>query len=212
MAEFKKSTALTVGILLVVLFSICRPLDGWAGPITVKSIRTGSQQTYVRMVIETDGRLSPRPTVDINGTILTLTLSGARNGSAVLNSEAYRDDVSSIDVAADSTGVAMKATLTFPPSRVRTFFLKGPHRFVIDAYRPSAEKAAPPPADAIQPISIIDAQGDQAGKTIITEKASTATPDEKKANMFQRHLLLFLIGITTMLLVTLLFLMTRSKN
>jgi hypothetical protein len=125
MAEFKKGAVLRLSSHLIVFVGICLFLAGWAEATIIKGIRTGSEQAYVRMVIETNTRLEPRPKITVNRNTLQIFLAGVEKDSSILKSEAYHDDVVSIDVNGDFTGTRINAILAFNPIRVRTFFFEG---------------------------------------------------------------------------------------
>ena len=232
MADLKKGTLLKYIALLIILTGMCLPPVGWAEKTIIKRIRTGSEQAYVRVVIETDNQLAPRPTISANGKTLSVSLVNVEQDISKLKSEAYRNDVINIDLSHTSTETHIKITLAFIPTRIRTFFLVDPHRFVIDAYRPSSKTIDKQDADALKPISIIEENGIQSneindqksslpqkrptGSQAITTEAGSATGNMKGSNQkgFQQRLLIFLIIVTSIILVVIIFLMCmdRAKN
>ena len=225
MAEFNKGTALILGMLMIVFFSICPPFNGWANATIIKSIRTGSQQAYVRMVIETDAQLVSQPKVSVTGNTLAVDIAGAKKSPAILKSEAYRDDVVAIEATDDASDVHLKVVLTFMPIRVKAFFLKAPHRFVIDAYRPPTENAGKSSNGSSTVISHIQKKVTPTDErairknreglpheSLLSTAPSRTTGKKTSGNTFQRSLLIVLIIVTSILLVAILFLMSRGSR
>ncbi|XPS88032.1 uncharacterized protein Dvar_60500 [Desulfosarcina variabilis str. Montpellier] len=230
MAEFKKSIEKIIRTLLLVFLGMSLSSLVWAEATIIKRIRTGSEKEYVRVVIETNARIEPRPKISVKGKTLQISLAGAEKNLSDLKSEAYRNDVVDIDVTRSSTVTQITVThinaiLAFNPIRVRTFFLANPHRFVVDAYRPSSTDAGISSADPKRPVPIIEESGigpNEANKTSISqqEKESSmsmnsvdrpATPGDKKGS-FQQRLLLFLIVVTSIILVVIIFLMCMDTG
>lgn len=226
MAEFRKGTALILGMLMIVFFSICSPLTELANATIIKSIRTGSQQAYVRMVIETDAQLVPQPTVSVDGNTLVVEIADAQKSPAILKSEAYRNDVITIKETGDSSHVHLSVVLTFRPIRVKAFFLKAPHRFVIDAYRPPPEKIGDLSDESPTVITHIQKKGmppDEGGILKNEERlphedlslpvpSQTISPKTTRNNTFHRSLLIVLIVVTSILLAAILLLMSRGTR
>lgn len=225
MAEFNKGTAFILGMLMIVFFSICPPLDGAANATIIKSIRTGSQQAYVRMVIETDAQLVSQPKVSVTGNTLVVDITGARKSPAILKSEAYRDDVVTIEATDDASDIHLNVVLTFMPIRVKAFFLKSPYRFVIDAYRPPIENSGKLSNESSTAIShiqkkatpadgggLLENEGDLPHKSLLSTAPSQTTAKRESRNTFQRSLLIVLIVLTSILLAAILFLMSRGSQ
>lgn len=229
MVELKKATRLTFSTLLIMLTSMCLSPSGWAGETVIERIRTGSEQEYVRVVIETNNQLEPRPKISANRNILKISLANVETDLSALKSEAYRNDVANIDITSTSDQTHIETTLAFIPTRIRTFFLADPHRFVIDAYRPSAKATDNPGSEALKPISIIEENGIQSTEIIeqkssplkkgssasgdITNEAASASANVKGSNQkgFQQRLLIFLIVVTSIILVVIIFLMCMDR-
>ena len=227
MAESKNGAIRTLGIWVPAFLGICLCIAGVARATVVKSIRTGSEQAYVRIVIETNDRLAPRPKVSTEHNILTISLSGVENDPSALNSEAYRDDLVNIDVTHTSAKTRIKTTLAYTPTRIRTFFLIDPHRFVIDAYRPSADTTAgTAAAEKTQPATDIEEDGTRLNE--INQKADetgrsnrpSGTPasnhssadDGRSRKTFQQRLLVFLIVMTSVALIVIIVLMCMNQK
>lgn len=228
MAEIKKGIVKPFCTLLIVFLGMCLSSTQQADATVIKGIRTGSEQAYVRVVIETDAQIQPRPTTTVNRNTLQISLAGIEEDPSNLNSEAYRNDVAKVEVITHSTATRINATLAFIPIRVKTFFLVAPHRFVIDAYRPPPEAAKQPVDEDPQPISIIEESGilpndvnDQElspqdkPTTLLTERPlrSTANPaDGSNPRAYQQRLLIFLIIVTSIILAVIIFLMCMGKG
>lgn len=228
MAEFKIDIVQIIRTLLFVFLGMSLSLAAWAEATTIKRIRTGSEKEYVRVVIETNARIEPRPKISVKGKTLQISLAGAEKNLSDLKSEAYRNDVVDIDVTRSSTVTQITVThinaiLAFNPIRIRTFFLVNPHRFVVDAYRPSSTDADTPSAN----VPIIEGNGPESTdikgrSTSQQEKGSsrstasmTSSDNAKSSNTngsFQQRLLLFLIAVTSVILVVIIFLMCLDKG
>ncbi|MFN2151087.1 MAG: hypothetical protein ACK2T5_05775, partial [Anaerolineales bacterium] len=116
MAEFKKVAVLTFSTLLIFFLGMSHPSEVWAEATIIKSIRTGSNQAYVRVVIETNTRLDPRPTISANRNSLFISLAGVIKDVSNLKSEAYRNDVIKIDFTNTSKETRIEAILSFIPT------------------------------------------------------------------------------------------------
>lgn len=231
MAEFKKSIEKIICTLFFVILGVSLSSAAWAEATIIKRIRTGSEKEYVRVVIETNARIEPRPKISVKGKTLQISLAGAEKNLSDLKSEAYRNDVVDIDVTRTSTVTQITVThinaiLAFNPIRVRTFFLVTPHRFVVDAYRPSSTDAGNLAADPKQPVPIIEEknigpgeanaqnasqQGKESTLSMDSANAPAATIDNTKGS-FQQRLLLFLIVVTSIILVVIIFLMCMDTG
>lgn len=226
MAEFKKCAVLIIHTLLILTLGMSLSSAAWAEATKIKRIRTGSEKAYVRVVIETDARIEPRPKILANENTLQIFIAGAEKHISDLEPEAYRDDVVNLDVTRTSTETRIKAILAFNPIRVRTFHLIAPHRFVIDAYRPSSKAAGNLSADMQGPIPIIEEIGTEPNEishksasarakksSVSTESVGTPTfASSDRDGSFQQRLLLFLIVVTSILLVVIIFLMCVDKR
>ena len=230
MAEFKKGAVLTFSTLLIVLNSISLLSTGWAEATIIKRIRTGSEHAYVRVVIETNTRIEPRPKISVNRKTLQISLDSIEKDLSTLKSEAYRNDVVNVDVTGSSEKTNINATLAFVPTRVRTFFLIDPHRFVIDAYRPSSKDTSNLPSEELQSISIIEENGTgpndvddqttspQKKERIISRKpqptVAIANSNANGSNRegLQQRILVFLIVVTSIILIVIIFLMCMDRQ
>jgi hypothetical protein len=231
MAEFKTSIEKTIRTLFIVIMGVSLSSVVWAEATIIKRIRTGSEKEYVRVVIETNARIEPRPKISVKGKTLQISLAGAEKNLSDLKSEAYRNDVVDIDVTRTSTVTQITIThinaiLAFNPIRVRTFFLVNPHRFVVDAYRPSSTDPGNLSADPKQPVPIIEEndigpsdanalnasqQGKDSTMSMDSVNAPAAAVDNTKGS-FQQRLLLFLIVVTSIILVVIIFLMCMDTG
>lgn len=229
MVEFKQGAVLTLGTLLVAFLGMFPCSSGRAEATIIKGIRTGSELAYVRVVIESDVRLEPRPKITVNRNTLRISLTGIGNDPSELKSEALRDDVVNIDVISTSAETRIEAILAFVPTKIRTFFLITPHRFVIDAYRPSSGSTKAPSDEVQRPITIIeenDTRSDDANPPATSphkELGESKEPNRPSAitesstegsdsNRFQQRLLVFLIVVTSIILVVIIFLMCMDKQ
>jgi hypothetical protein len=227
MAKFKKGIVQIIRTLLFVFLGMSLSSTAWAEATIIKRIRTGSEKEYVRVVIETNARIEPRPKISVKGKTLQISLAGAEKNLSDLKSEAYRNDVVDIDVTRTSTVTQITVThinaiLAFNPIRIRTFFLVNPHRFVVDAYRPSSTAADKPSAN----VPIIEGNGPESNdfdkrSTTLQEKGSSGSMESmgesdaknsKTNGSFQQRMLIFLIAVTSIILVAIIFLMCMDKG
>ena len=231
MAESKKSIETIIRTLFFLIIGVSLSSTVWAEATIIKRIRTGSEKDYVRVVIETNARIEPRPKISVKGKTLQISLAGAEKNLSDLKSEAYRNDVVDIDVTRTSTVTQITVThinaiLAFNPIRVRTFFLVNPHRFVVDAYRPSSTDAGNVSIDPKQPVPIIEEndigssdageqnasrEGKESTLSMDPVNAPAPTIDNTKGS-FQQRLLLFLIVVTSIILVVIIFLMCMDTG
>ncbi|BBO72505.1 hypothetical protein DSCA_64350 [Desulfosarcina alkanivorans] len=198
----------------------------------VKNLRFGDNKGYVRMVLEVDRALAQPPSVSINGSTIQVAMTGVLNHLPAPPTEASRDGIVSLDVTHVSDVMRIDAAFPFAPADIRTFSLTGPHRFIIDAYRPSpsADEDRPidnkPQTTALEsgsPIPKWNPVPDQStpfGGTVAEASmhsygslpSLSADAAEKGRNRFQQQLIAALIGVTSIIVVLLFFLIWMGSG
>ena len=226
MIEFKKWIARKATPLLIV-YMACQtvPLEAaWA--TIIKDLRTGDNPGFVRLVMEFDRPLTPAPSLTVDQNNLKITLPGIDNLPAT---PAAIGGITQLVVFRDAHGARIETNFAFAPVDIKTFALTGPHRFIIDAYRPVAVSAEPrvteahtdgpamsepsglpepyhPPAESIsawssRPVARAATDAHRSQATDGTRSANA------QRNQFQQRLIAALIGVTSIIVVLLFFLM-----
>ena len=228
MIEFKQWIAMKATPLLIVLGATLVVLLSTAQATVVKDLRTGDNQGFVRLVLEFDRPLNPHPAFSVDGNSLKVTLAGIDNLPA---SPAAIDGITRLEVFRQSGGTRMEMDFAFVPANIKTFALTGPHRFIIDAYRPVPVNAAPLPVE--ETIHAQVREPNQAGPPTTSDKmVRAASPkhaeqdapepysppgaygtgsDSESRNRFQQHLVAALIVVTSIILMLLFFLMRAGS-
>ncbi len=225
MTEFNTWLTLkTTPLLLVPLAMLLTPgLQAEAS--VVKDLRIGNNPGFIRMVLEFDRPLAPPPTVAIDRNTLRVALSGIINNLPAPPSGGYHEEIVSLDVSKRSDSMRIDAVFDFEPTDVKAFWLTGPHRFIIDAYRSRASAAADRPPENTLPLRSIEAQAsftepsgepeESAFVGISTPRvdpsleasgsAAPSTPDTDglARNRFQQGLIAALIAVTSVIIVLL---------
>lgn len=102
----------------------------------VRDLRIGDQKGYVRFVVESDRAISPTPLVNHQENRLHISLEGVINTIPRPKPDAFTADIQDLDIVRQSDAPAINVVFAFLPARVQTFALTGPHRFIIDVFRP----------------------------------------------------------------------------
>jgi hypothetical protein len=102
----------------------------------VKNLRLGDNKGYVRMVLEIDRPLIPPPSISIRRDTIQVSLTGILNDLSAPRIGEERGGIVSMDVSKVADVTRIEAAFSFLPADVKIFTLTGPHRFIIDAYRP----------------------------------------------------------------------------
>lgn len=216
-----KATPLLITIPVILFAPLLR-----AEATIVKGLRIGDNQGYVRLVLEMDRSLSPPPSVSIDRATMVISLTGILNDLSAPHAGENRGGIVSIDVSRVSDVMRIEALFSFVPADVKTFSLTGPHRFIIDAYRPIASVAVPPPIKKMERVSA--SEKIQMSPTPISEPGESVPPggtvsedsikahgsvsstpsDDSELNRyrFQQQLIAALIAVTSIIVVLLLFL------
>jgi hypothetical protein len=139
MTEFNKRLVLKAAPLLITVpchvFRTVLPAEA----TVVTNLRLGNNNGYVRMVLEFDRPLIPPPSLSLLRDTIQVTLAGILNEvSPSRIGEEYSDGIVSIDIS-KMDGRQRVLTLSFLSSRrtSKPSRLTGPHRFIVDAYRPA---------------------------------------------------------------------------
>lgn len=234
MSEFKKWAALKLAPLLIVCLTLVLIPALRAQATAIKDLRIGNNEGYVRIVLEFDRRLTPPPAFSINHNRLQVSLAGIGNSLSVPGTAAQKDGIISLDVSRESGQTRIDAIFEFTPADVKTFALTGPHRFIIDAYRPLPSEAANPPIEngpelpSVQkgdvlpePYSKPEKLASAALSTAIVEASLDAydalaseglEKDHSNGNRIQQRLMAALIVVTTVIVVLLFLLIWVGRG
>lgn len=185
----------------------------------IKDLRIGSNQEYVRLVLESDLPLRPVPSLTINGETLRVTMTRVDNDLSVGPFEDFNRDIVSLDILKETGTMRLEAVFSFTPVDVKTFSLTAPHRFIIDAYRSLAATAADLPQPNTGQVATLEAEtrlapsateaSVRAYRSILSDNSGTDGADDSR---FQRRLLATLIGVTSMILLLLIFLIIAGTR
>ena len=229
MTEFNKWIALKVAPLLIVCLSLLLIAVPQAKATAIKDLRIGNTKDYVRIVLEFDRPLTPPPTVSIDHNRFQVSLTGIGNSLSAPEPAAQKTGITSLDVYRASGHPRIEATFEFQPADVKTFALTGPHRFIIDAYRPLPSAAAnlpigkgpqlpsigksdglPEPYSKPEKLASADLSTAIVKASLAAYNALASEPpetDNSNRSRFQQRLLAALIFVTSIIVVLLLFLM-----
>jgi hypothetical protein len=139
MMELKKRVVRIAVPLLGAWLCLLPPPAAGAKEAVIRNLRIGSTPEYVRLVLESDRPLNPSPSLSLKHRTLIVTLAAIIDSQAVDPSEPHSRGIADLQFANGPHAVArIQVDFSFTPRDVRTFTLTGPHRFIIDAYRPPA--------------------------------------------------------------------------
>ena len=232
MTEFKNGAALQATLILF-LATLLAP-DLRAEATIIKNLRVGDNKAYVRMVLELDRPLIPPPSFSINRDTLQIFLTEIANDPPAHQNGEHLTNIVSVEVSRTSDAMRIDARFTFVPADVKTFSLTGPHRFIIDAYRPLSPAATGMPVEKERQIGSIEESMFSPGPYSETEKPisdgespvvdeayikayGSASPPpgnagDSRRNRFQQQLIAALIGVTSIIVVLLFFLLWMGSR
>ena len=238
MTDFKKGVALKAAPLLMVFLAMLHASTLWAEATVIKDLRFGNNKGYVRIVLEFDRPLNQPPSVSIDHNTLQVALTGVINNLSDRKAGEYHSDIVTLDVFHRSDATRIDAVFSFVPADVKTFSLTGPHRFIIDAYRPLSPATALPPVEKRRHIASIEetvsltehsseqdkprpAEGSPSIDEASIKAHGSASPrsgntDDLRRYRFQQRLIAALIVVTSIIAVLLFLLIwlgnSRKKN
>ena len=230
MTAFKKTATLVISTLLMASVRLWLPLSVARAEATViRDLRTGSDQAYVRLVLETDRALTQAPELTLEGNTLRIALADIDSDLPQIGSEAYRHDIDRINLFRTSDATLIEAVFSFIPTDVRTFSLATPFRFVVDVYRPLSSTTAKPTDGTSPPARLTgkngtphprdDGKSSPPGSHLGSSTGTAGSIDsdgnsDGKAdrNRFQQRLLAILIIVTSIILVVILILMCVDRK
>jgi hypothetical protein len=234
MTEFKNWLMLKATPRLMASFAMLLALILHAEATVVKDLRIGDNKSYLRMVLELDRPLTRPPSVSIDRNTVEISLTGVLNNLSAPRTGEYRDGIASLDVSNVSDAIRVSVVFSFAPADVKTFSLTAPHRFIIDAYRPPPSATPLPPIEHVRQISPLEDNGsgqepysepveaDAFGGSGSVSEASikphgtvSVAPvhvAEINRNRFQQQLIAALIGVTSIIVVLLFFLIWMGSG
>ncbi len=235
MTEFNKWVALKATPLLFVSLAMFFAPILRAEATAIKDLRIGNNSRYVRMVLEFDQPLIPPASLSLNRNTLQVTLTGIINNLPPPQTREYLGDIVRLDVTRTSEARRIDVVFSFDPVDIKTFSLTGPHRFIIDAYRPvSSVKTNLSIEDKTrqtQPIEeyVISPEPNnpqvdpaRTGLTAFIDKVSMkvqgsvspngSNTDDLNKNGFHQRLIAALIVVTTIIVVLLFFLIWAGRS
>ncbi|WP_319404576.1 hypothetical protein [uncultured Desulfosarcina sp.] len=234
MTEFKKGAVLKATPLLIMILSMLFAPTLRAEATVIKDLRFGDNKGYVRMVLEFNRPLILPPSFSINRDTLQVVLTGVVNDPSALQNGEHLGNIVSVEVSKTLDATRIDVRFSFVPADVKTFSLTGPHRFIIDAYRPLSPAGAELPVGKARQIGLIDEAMSSPepcskpekpisdGKSPAIDNASikdydSASPHYGNAgdshrNRFQQQLIAALIGVTSIIVVLLFFLLWMGSR
>lgn len=232
MTEFKnwlvpKATPLMIASIALLLAPILS-----VKAAVVKDLRLGDNGGYVRMVLEIDRPLALAPSVSNSGNTIQVALTGILNHLSAPPTEVLRDGIVSLEVTLVSDVMHLDATVPFVPADIQTFSLTGPHRIIIDAYRPSPWAgdegpikkepltSAPESDSPLPKWDPTPGESSPFGGTVAeasmhnngSRSSVSSDAAEESRNRFQQQLIAALIGVTSIIVVLLFFLIWMGSG
>lgn len=220
----QKATPLSM-VFLFMLFALLPAVQA----TVMADLRVGEKPGFVRLVMEFDRPPAPPPSFAVDHNRLQIDL---KNIADTPSAPTVIDGISRLDVSREAKDARVEAVLAFTPADIQTFALTGPHRFIVDAYRPQSPSAALPPskknegepaektANAIpEPSSVaerfLDALPLKPGpspSTATQENRIDGDPAARHAyhKRYQQRLVAALIAVTSIILVLLFFLIRTA--
>ena len=211
MIEFKQWVALKATPLLIVPWATLVVLLSTAQATVVKDLRTGDNQGFVRLVMEFDRPLTPHPVFSVDRNSLKITLTGIDNLPAT---PAAIDGITRLEVFRQPDGTSIEMDFTFAPAEIKTFILTGPHRFIIDAYRPLPAGTLPSTAKGdIRTAAMKQNQTKTQAhpESYTLPAADSARSGIERQNRFRQRLVAALIGVTSIIAMLLFFLIRTAS-
>ena len=229
MIELKKGVAhKATPLLIAFLVMLFVPLSTVRATV-IADLRVGKKPGFVRLVMEFDARPSSPPSFSVERNRLRIDL---KDISSTPSAPKITDGISRFGVSRKGNEARIEAVFAFTPADIKTFALTGPHRFIVDAYRPLPASAALPPAKiserepAEQPEETAPEPYRVPEKSLVTltsdsvPNLSTATQDAKAEadpgaryaynKRFQQRLVAALIAVTSIIVVLLFFLIRTA--
>jgi hypothetical protein len=210
------------------------PAAAHAKATVIRSIRIGSTPEYVRLVLESDQPLNRLPTFSLKHRTLIVTLSATINNNAMHPAESHTRGIVNLQITNGPGAVSrIQADFSFTPRDLRTFTLASPHRFIIDAYRPTAAlpstseaaKTNPPSTKVEGPAqqatgtgnhpASVETQRSVSGSTQAAGPPAASTTRAREAPGqagIPQSLLAALIGVTSTIIVLLFFRICFGNN
>lgn len=123
-----KATPLLIPFLALLL----GPLSTLQATV-ISDLRIGQKPGLVRLVIEFDRPPWPPPSFSVDRNRLRVDLKDIVNTPPAPKAI---DGISRLEVSRKANGACIETVFAFTPTDIKTFGLTGPHRFIVDAYRP----------------------------------------------------------------------------
>ena len=234
MTEFNKGVALKATPLLIMFLAMLLAPALRSEAAVIKDLRFGDNKAYVRMVLEFDQPLIPPPSFSINRDALQVVLTGIINDLPALQPGEYLGNIVSFEVSKTSDATRIEAVFSFVPAEVKTFSLTGPHRFIIDAYRPLSPDATGEPVEKARQIGLMEESlplpepyseperpiSDVASPAVDEASIKAYAPSsphnshagDARRNRFQQRLIAALIVVTSIIVVLLFFLLWTGNR
>lgn len=227
MIEIKKRVALkATPMLIAFLVMLFVPLSTVRATV-IADLRIGKKPGFMRLVMEFDGRPSSPPSFSVERNRLRIDLQGIANTPSAPK---MIDGISRLDVSRKGNEARIEAIFAFTPADIKTFSLTGPHRFIVDAYRPlptsadlsaakgiESEPAEQPEKTAQEPYGV-----PEKSLVSLTSESATASRDIKAEadpgaryadnKRFQQRLVAALIAVTSIIVVLLFFLIRTADG
>ena len=225
---------------LIVLASLLLIPVVQAKASVIRDLRIGNSDDHVRVVLEFDRPLTTYPSLSVDQNRLSVTISGITNTLNPLPAKDKQIGLLGLNMSDASGTIHIDTIYEFMPADIKTFALTGPHRFIIDAYRPLPSQTASQPIEnefparspeahdhTPEPYSTFEKPTSAALSTTIVEaslnaydKLASSRPGETdmQPNRLQQHLIAALIVVTSIIVVMLFFLIwigggkQRSKD
>jgi hypothetical protein len=207
--------------LVLVLMGLIPPLASSVYATVVRDLRVGDQHGYIRIVIESDRPISPDPAVAVHENRLIVSLKGIINTFPAPRHRTLAD-IRDIDVSAKAGDTAIGITFEFTPNRIQTFTLTGPHRFIIDVYRPIDPSASDPThlrqGDPVKDVAHASTSGQPADVTVPAPRPEKTGDTHADGNTpvnrwpFKENLIVALILVTSLIAILLIWLIRLSNR
>jgi hypothetical protein len=231
MIELKKRVALKATPLLIAFLVILFVPLSTVRATVIADLRIGKKPGFVRLVMEFDRRPSSSPSFSVERNRLRIELKGIANTPSAPK---IIDDISRIDVSRKENKARIEAVFAFMPADIKTFALTGPHRFIVDAYRPLPASTALPPAKKNESEPVEQPEETAPEPYRVTEKSLVSLTSESSPNpstvsreitaeadpgapyaykkRFQQRLVAALIAVTSIIVVLLFFLIRTADG
>lgn len=184
----------TLLFIAVLLSLILNPIALEAA--IIKDLRIGNNNEYVRLVLEFDDPPVTAPTHTLKQNSLKITLNDTASDLPARPAGDYSDIVI-LDLAQKKGDTIIDAVFPFTPSDVKAFTLVAPHRFIIDAYRPTPLAASNETSRKISPNQTLPGQ---------------AGTGNIRQNYFFQHMIAPLIAVTSTMLIVLVIVIWISSR